>query len=144
MALAHIRNGQLIARYGDDGKGWVTLESGSKMSPPVVGTYGNDKIVPIVEEYQDTSTGTVRTITEDTGWQIEADRVYRLVTKRDMTAQELADVAAAEQASAFNKLDNRIELKIIGSALWHIARGTVPAPALDSPANFKTWLRSLA
>jgi len=141
--LAHIRNGQLVTRYADDGKGWVTLENGSKMSPPVVGTYGNDKIVPVVQESQDNSTGTVRTITEDTGWQVEADRVYRLIAKRDMTAQELADATTQENTSALLKLDNRVELKIIVTAMWHIAKGTVPPLALDSPANFKTWLRSL-
>ena len=59
MKLAHIRNGQIIKQF-PLGRGWVTLEDGRKVSPPVAGFVdGNDKIVPMVEEVQDTSTGTV-------------------------------------------------------------------------------------
>ena len=89
--LAHIRNGELVKLFPDD-RGWFTLEDGRKVSPPIAGFVdGNDIVLPVVNEFQDTSTGTVPTISNDTGWQIEADRVYRLVTVRDMTAQEIDD-----------------------------------------------------
>ena len=142
MAIAHIRNGVEINRYPDSGKGWATLENGNRVSPVVVGSvYGNDKFVPVVDEFQDTSTGNTRTTTSDTGWTVEADRVYRLVTKRDMTAQELAAVVDQENTAGFGRLDNRPELKVIGAALWHIYNGSAPA-GMTVP-QFKTWLRSL-
>lgn len=140
--IAHIRNGVLIQQYRGD-TGWVTLEDGNKMSPPVLGTYGNDKIVPVVEEINDTSTGTVSTVRTDTGWQVESDRVYRLITVRDMTAQEIADQVTAEIDNADAELTNDRRLKALATAIWHTNKGTVPAQALSSPAAYKQWLKSL-
>lgn len=85
--LAHIRNGQVIRRYASE-KGWITLESGEKASPPVAGyVNGNDKVVPVVEETVDSSTGS-DTVTERSET-VKADRVLRLTTIRDMTQAEL-------------------------------------------------------
>lgn len=85
--LAHVRNGQVVQVYKDN-NGWITLEDGRKASPPVFGFVdGNDKIVPIVEETQDTSTGpdkvTGRSVI------VEVDRVLRLTSIRDMTQEEI-------------------------------------------------------
>lgn len=103
-ALAHIRSGQLIRQYrpSPDGayRGWVDLENGQRTSPPVDGMVnGNDKIVPVVEETQDTSTGP-DTVKSDSGYQVEANRVYRLISIRDMTAQEIADRLLARASNA--------------------------------------------
>ena len=103
MTLAHIRNGQIIRRYsGPPYSGWVDLEDGRKASPPVEGfADGNDKIVPVVEETQDTSTGP-DIFRSDTGWQVEADRVYRLITIRDMTP---AEIDLRDQGRATSEVD---------------------------------------
>ena len=109
--LAHIRNDQLIRQYSSD-RGWVILEDGNRMSPPVAGTYGNDRIVPVVEETSDTSTGpdTVRT---DTGWQVEASRVYRLTTIRDMTVQEIDDRDTQRAATEVDKVLGDIQRRAL-------------------------------
>ena len=109
--LAHIRSGQIIRQYSPD-RGWVILENGNRMSPPVAGTYGNDKIVPVVEETSDTSTGpdTVRT---DTDWQVEASRVYRLITVRDMTAQEIDDRDTQRAATEVDKVLGDIQRRAL-------------------------------
>lgn len=94
MALAHIRNGAVIKRFSSE-RGWLTLEDGRYVSPPVEGFVdGNDRVVPVVEETVDNSTGpdVVRSRTET----VEADRVLRTTTIRDMTAQELDDRLTAE------------------------------------------------
>lgn len=85
--LAHIRNGQIIQRYASE-RGWITLEDGSKASPPLAGyVNGNDRIVPVVEETIDNSTTprTRRTTTEA----VEADRVLRLTTVEDVPVKDL-------------------------------------------------------
>lgn len=96
MALAHIRNGAIIRTYGSS-QGWMTLEDGRQVSPPVEGFVdGADRVVPIVDETVDNSTGAdvVRERTET----IEATRVLRTTTVRDMTALEL-DARLDQRAS---------------------------------------------
>lgn len=97
--LAHIRNGQIIQNY-QSGKGWVTLEDGRKVSPPVAGfADGNDKIVPVVEETNDTSTGAAPTVSATGDWVVEADRVVRVTTISDMP-EEKAWVSLREKRDA--------------------------------------------
>jgi hypothetical protein len=138
--IAHIRNGEIVRQYSSE-KGWVELEDGSRMSPPVIGTYGNDKIVPVVEETKDTSTGS-DIVTTDSGYQVEADRVYRLVTIRDMTLQEIADRDAALREKAINQIDREDALKAVARAIWHVHNGSVPTQ-VNTPAKFRQWLRQL-
>jgi len=89
MALAHIRSGTIIQRYGSP-IGWVKLEDGRQVSPPVEGFVdGNDAVVPIVTEVTDTSS-TSNTVTEQTTT-VEANRVLVSRTIRDYTAQEIDD-----------------------------------------------------
>ena len=99
MALAQIRNGEIIKRFGSD-RGWFQLEDGRWCSPPVAGfTDGNDKIVPIEEVTEDTSTGSEK-VSQFTQT-VEADRVLIATTIRDKTEQELEsskDVLVLDQA----------------------------------------------
>jgi len=67
---------------------------------------------------------------------IEAERVVVVTTIRDMTAPEI-------DARKDRELDASKALKALATALWHTNKGTVPAQALASPANFRTWLKGL-
>lgn len=133
--IAHIRSGRLVRTYSqqDDGsyKGWVDLESGDKASPPQLGYIsGNDKIVPMVEETQNTSTGTVRTVRTDTGWQVEADRVYRLITIRDMTEQELLDRKEQQAVREADLVLGEIQRRAM-NLLFSLAKANTPSLTLQ-------------
>ena len=138
MALAHIRNGQIIRRYGES-KGWVELENGSKASPPVAGfVSGNDKIVPIVEEITDTSTGpdTLSTRTET----VEADRVLVATAIRDMTAQEITARDNANKDGEANSVQD-VLIKVITNHENRIR--TLEARPEVTEAQVRTFLRGL-
>lgn len=142
MTIAHIRNGAVIKRFGAE-IGWITLEDGRKTSPPVVGFVdGNDKVVVVVDEVQDTSTGgqTVKTVGE---WQVEADRVYRLTTIRDKTQEEIDAQIEANKDAASESLDISPELKALATAIYLMGKGNTSPQVFTNPTNFKTWLRSL-
>lgn len=85
-ALAHIRNGELIATYRD-GRGQVHLEAGGVASPPVAGFInGADRVVPVVLETLDASTG--RHTRQKRARVVEADRVVDRTTIEDIPREE--------------------------------------------------------
>lgn len=87
MPLAHIRSGVLIKRFETE-SGWMELEDGRRVSPPVDGFVdGNDRIVPVVEETVDNSTGPDTATSRETI--IEAAQVVVRRTIRDLTAEEI-------------------------------------------------------
>ena len=98
--VAHIRNGEIIKTY-EEGEGLITFEDGDRWQTAVLGTWGNDKVVPIETVTNDTSTipETVRTRTIV----VEADRVLITNTIRDMTAQELDEKADQEIEEQFQR-----------------------------------------
>ena len=138
MALAHIRNGQIIRRYGES-RGWVKLENGSAASPPVAGfVSGNDKIVEIVEEVTDTSTGpdVIRLRTET----VEADRVLVATSIRDMTAQEITSRDEVNKDSEAGSVQD-VLIKVITNHENRI-RALESLPAVTE-AQVRTFLRGL-
>lgn len=137
---AHIRNGQIINQFRDL-RGWVTLENGDKMSPPVVGTYGEDKIVPVVVDNQDTSTGTVPTTVEDTGFTVEPDRVYRLVTTRDMTPAELDAFNTTRAVKEVDKVLGDIQRRALNVLFDTI--NTVRTNAGQQPITLQQYVAAL-
>lgn len=97
MALAHIRNGQIVQTYSSE-KGWVTLASGDRVSPVIEGyTNGADTVVPVVEETVDNSTGSATQRTREDV--VEADRVVRRTTISDVP---LADQRARAELPRFD------------------------------------------
>lgn len=143
MDRAHIRNGQIIKMFGGP-SGYLVNEDGRRTDVSKIDIgwqLGNDRLVAVVEETQDTSTGAdiVRT---DTGYQIEADRVYRLITIRDMTAQEIADRVEQEIAENDRELTEMRVLRALATGMWHIHNRSVPAQ-VNTPARFREWLKSL-
>ena len=84
--IAHVRGGAIIRKY-TEAKGRVTFENGRTVSPPAVGIYGDEQIVPVVEVTVDNSTGTnTRSAIVET---VEADRVLRTVTISDVPIEEI-------------------------------------------------------
>jgi hypothetical protein len=89
--LAHIKAGQVISEY-NEGKGRVTFENGSTVSPPAAGVYGDEQygfeqLVPIVVVTVDNSTTTHTTSARvDT---VETDRVLRTVTISDVPIEDI-------------------------------------------------------
>ena len=146
---AHIRVGtptRLLNKFVGP-SGFSRLEDGRRVNisqAPIPFQIENDKLVPYTLVTNDTSTGpdTVRT---DTGDVIAPDdsEVTRTITIRDMTQAELDAQAETEIQRASDDMDNRRELIALATAIWHIKKGTEPADAFDSPANYKQWLRSL-
>lgn len=146
---AHIRIGSppLIIGKFDGPNGFSRLEDGRRVDisqAPIGYQIENDKLVAYTLTTNDTSTGPdiVRT---DTGDVIAPDNseVTRTITIRDMTAQEIEDRETEGDADAERGLDNNKALKALARAIWHTEKGTAPAQAFDSPANYKAWLRSL-
>jgi len=110
--LAHIRDDHIIQRYATD-KGWAILEDGRKVSPPVAGFVdGNDRIVPMVEETNDTSTGTVPTVSKTSDWVVEADRVVRVTTISDMPEEEAWASLREERDAKLTETDWRITKEV--------------------------------
>lgn len=94
--LAHIHNGTIVARYASPNVR-VDFGDGHTVSPIVIGyTYGEHRIVPLVEETVDTSTGTDTVTTRET--LVEADRVLMRTTIRDVTQAEIDQRAADRDA----------------------------------------------
>lgn len=88
MALAHIRSGAIVKQFTNPNK--IQLEAGGFVHSPEAGfENGNDKVVPIVVEQVDTSTGA--DVVRDQTKTVETDRVLITVTTRDKTAQEITD-----------------------------------------------------
>ena len=138
MTLAHIRGGEIIKRYAES-RGWVQLENGSWSSPPIEGfVSGNDKIVPIVEEVTDTSTGpdTVRTRIET----VEADRVLVATAIRDMTAQEITARDNANKDGEANSVQD-VLIKVITNHENRIR--ILEARPEVTEAQVRTFLRGL-
>ena len=82
--LAHVRSGKIIRRFSGE-SGWVDLANGGRVSPPVAGfVSGKDRVVPVVDETRDDSTGgrTISAMTET----IEKGRVLRLTVISDRPA----------------------------------------------------------
>lgn len=106
MALAHIRSGAVVRIYPDD-KGWVDLEDGQRVSPPVEG-YINDSdlIVPYIEETTDTSTSVFKRQSTET--LIEADKNLHMKVVRRTTISDMPsdDVAARVRAERNDKLSD--------------------------------------
>ena len=84
--LAHIKDGQVIRTYHES-KGRVTFENGSTVSPPAVGVYGDEQLVPIVDVVVDNST-TARTTSASVDT-VEADRVLRTLTISDIPIEDI-------------------------------------------------------
>lgn len=138
MKLAHTRGGALVQIFNDQ-TGFMRMEDGRRTDISKIETIpwqlGNDMLVPYVEEIQDTSTQ-ARVVRTDTGPQVEADRVYRLITIRDKTQEELdADLEKAvtqELAQNFGKIFYRIANEI------QALKGLQPL----TPAQFKIWYKN--
>ena len=138
---ALIRSGAVIRKFNGE-KGWVELEGGGKVSPPVIGyVNGNDKIVAVETETTDTSTGpdTVNTRVET----VEANRVLIAVSIRDMTAQELADRETARLDGAEQQIEVDPALKALSQAVFEILNDvrTLNSQAPITKTAFNTWLR---
>jgi hypothetical protein len=141
--LAHIRSGQIIRKY-TDGKGRVTLENGDTVSPPVVGYIsGNDRIVEVVEQTVDNSTGpnVSRAVVET----VEADRVLRTITITDvpieatrarMECTPLQGKLALGEANWQKVLDFRD-----GTGDW-VAAGPAPWSMKTTIDSAQTWQRN--
>lgn len=142
--LAHVRGSEIIKIYTPRmQKSWLECENGDKVSPVVSGyTNGNDRVLPVVDDIQDTSTG-LNIVRTETPYEVRANDVYRLITIRDMTQEEIDAKAEQEKTDTINKVYRERVSKMLATALWHTNKGTVPQQALASPGNFKQWLRSL-
>jgi len=104
MALAHIRSGAVIRIYPES-KGWVDLENGQRVSPPIEGYInGSDLIVPYVEETTDASTSVFKRHSTET--LIEADRNLhmKVVLRTTISDMPSDDVAARVRAERNDKL----------------------------------------
>lgn len=133
--LAHIRNGKIIKRFSGK-RGWFTCEDGAKCSPPTAGfVRGNDRIVPIEEVTEDTSTTDQKIATTQTT--VEADRVIVTRTIRDKTAQELSDEQDVLIASAADQL--------LGKVIFQIANDVreLKGQKRITAQQFHTYLKGL-
>ena len=75
-----------------------------------------------------------------------ANQTAAAMTQTEIDAENAAkeqERSAKEIDAADARLDTDRAFKAVATALWHVAKGTVPTQALVSPANYKTWLRSL-
>ena len=129
--IAHIRGGDIIGRYAE-AKGRVTFKNGRTVSPPAVGIYGNEQIVPVVEVMVDNSTGT-RT-TQAVVETVEADRVLRTVTISDVPIEDIRAGASLDLIDFINAL--------VGAGILP------PAEAIDAakgnwPATFSAALAGM-
>ena len=82
-----------------------------------------------VEEQQDTSTGFL-TVRDDTGWQVESDRLYRLVTIRDMTSQEIDDRHTNRATNIMTSTEGKLH-KLEFAALYWLATQHNPNLTVD-------------
>lgn len=147
---AHIRfvdpDWTLVRKYNGE-KGRFSLEDARTVSPVVIGFVdGNDKIVPIERPSTDTSTGSdiVRSVVET----IEATRVVRTETIRDMTQQEIDDrgtenlnffygqINDNDGFAGFRDLVFRMNQRLLvaEAGLAAVAAATIPPTDLTVPA----------
>lgn len=141
MDRVHVRNGQVIARYNGE-KGWLKLENGKKASPVVIGFVdGNDKVIPIVDDKIDNSTGSdvVAEVTTDWTIQTKPDRYYRLRTIRDKTATEITNEAEEVKNQLQKYLTEEPQIKPVYDCLYRLAKGNVPVP--DDKKSFNVWFK---
>jgi hypothetical protein len=84
--IAHIKDGKVVNTY-PEAKGRVTFANGDTVSPPDLGAYGDEQIVPVVLVTVDNSTGTrKRSSIVQT---VEADRVLRTTTISNIPIEEI-------------------------------------------------------
>lgn len=141
--LAHVRNGELIRLFRPDPndvyRGILSLENGGTASPPQEGyVNGNDKVLPVVEETSDSSTGPDKHRT-DSGYQVETDRVYRLITVRDMTQQELDDRELERATNASTQDIARLFKKVMAGQFQLVKAANGGSLTLN---QYKNWLNS--
>ena len=141
--LAHIRNGEIIQEYPND-NGWVTLENGDKMSPPIEGYInGNDKIVPVTVALIDLSITTNKKYT--TTVTVNADSVSKVTKAVDMTQAEI-------DAETNQKIINAMsDIQSAESALKALAEGlfiaynearTAGGKATIDKTTYYNWLKT--
>ena len=141
---SHIRNGVRLATFSSE-KGRVQLENGGFVSPLVIGyVNGNDKIVEVVRETQDTSTGPdiVTTRTET----VEANRVHILTEIRDMTAQEISDRrdAIVNQIDGLEDILRAFALAVLDEFNVHSGRINAILDAIDNGSNLASVKTGIA
>tara|TARA_R110000782_G_scaffold21707_1_gene58147 strand:+ start:70 stop:600 length:531 start_codon:yes stop_codon:yes gene_type:complete len=129
--IAHIKDGKVVNTYHEP-KGRVTFENGLTVSPPTVGTYGVEQIVPVVEVTIDNSTGTSKR--RATVVTVEADRVLRTVTISDVPIEDIRAGASLDLIDFINAL--------VGAGILP------PAEAIDAakgnwPATFSAALAGM-
>jgi len=141
MDRAHIRGGEVVKLYNGEAYR-IELTGGVTVSPLVIGwTNGADSIVEYELVKTDISTGPDTTV--DKSRVVTANKVTDTRTKRDMTAQEIADRDAVSADIAKVELDKDKKFKAVLKVCWHIVKDTVPVNAKSNPNNFLTWVRSL-
>ncbi len=98
--------------------------------------------LPVVEDLNDNSTPGNEYVTEETApLAVEADRVLRAITRRDLTAQEVTDRKSAEIASVFNTKAERVLAKALFWLVNDVRQGR--GQAAITQATFETQLRGL-
>lgn len=136
---AHIRSGAVVKKFNSE-KGWIKLEGGGQASPVVIGFVdGNDKVVPVTEVLNDTSTipQTITTRVEE----VLADSVTITKTIRDKTQQEIDDTETERLFNLNQAFDDDPLIKAVYDATWRIAKGNVPASALVNKAAWRKWFK---
>jgi hypothetical protein len=125
MTLAHIRDGQIVGRY-HSGQGKVRWADGSSTSPALDGLEspdGSERLIPVVEEVTDVSSGpvTVQTVIET----VEDNRVFREVRVEDVPPVPNTEIHVAWLKAYLSVQGWRDELEAIvtqagpiASALW--------------------------
>lgn len=106
---------------------------------------GKSYWLPVVEETQDTSTNPPWVKTTNTGYQIEADRVYKLVTKVDMTQAEIdAEKAATRDMIADGFDEPETYIYVLGKILFQVVNDVrqLKGQQAITPAQFKAYIRN--
>lgn len=135
MMYAKIEGGQIVKRKD--------LDPSFVLDPAEAQALGKPYWLPIVEEFEDLSTGPMKA-KDVIGPEIQADRVYRKVTVRDMTQAELDARAEQQKVDAEEKLDVHPAFKALAVALFETVndvrqlKGQQPVTA----QQFKAFLRS--
>lgn len=114
--LAHIRNGSVIAKYTTE-TGFVHLENGDFVSPPVSGyVNGNDKVVPVIDVLDDTSSGPNVVVTKTQ--MVNSDNVTITTHIRNKTAQEIDDEAGQTALTQSNDLTIKLHKLELAGLFW--------------------------
>lgn len=141
--LAHIRNGSIINTYASL-TGFVKLESGDFVLSPVEGyVNGNDKIVPVVDVLDDTSTGPNVIVTKTEV--VNPDNVTITTHIRNKTPQEIDDEANQTAINQSSDLTVKLHKLELAGLFWLVndirARHSQAAITVD---QFLTNLDSFA